>query len=82
VYGACWAIGTPGHSWQVVAQGKSPAAHKAMLHAARALAATALDAIFNPELIEKAKAELKEKTDGKPYACPIPSDVRPPSQRG
>ena len=35
VYGATWAIGTPGHSWQVVAQGKSPGAHKAMLHAAQ-----------------------------------------------
>ncbi|MCC7367138.1 MAG: amidohydrolase [Chloroflexi bacterium] len=82
VYGACWAIGTPGHSWQVVAQGKSPAAHKAMLHAARSIAATALDAILTPELLEKAKAELREKTAGKPYLCPIPADVVPPSQRG
>jgi aminobenzoyl-glutamate utilization protein B len=81
VNGPCWAIGTPGHSWQVVAQGKSGAAHKAMLHAARALAATALDAIHNPDLLEKAKAELAEKTDGKPYVCPIPADVVPPSQR-
>jgi aminobenzoyl-glutamate utilization protein B len=76
-----WAIGTPGHSWQVVAQGKSVGAHKAMLHAARALAATALDAILSPELLERAKAERTERTDGKPYVCPIPDDVVPPSQR-
>jgi aminobenzoyl-glutamate utilization protein B len=80
-YGATWAIGTPGHSWQVVAQGKSPGAHKAMLHAARALAATALDAIHNPDLLERAKAELRERTGGRPYACPIPPEVVPPSQR-
>jgi aminobenzoyl-glutamate utilization protein B len=81
VYGACWAIGTPGHSWQVVAQGKSAAAHKAMLHAARAIAATALDTILTPGLLEQAKAELQEKTGGKPYLCPIPPEVVPPSQR-
>ena len=81
VYGACWAIGTPGHSWQVVAQGKSPAAHKAMLHAAQSIAATALDAILTPGLIDRAKAERHEKTGGKPYLCPIPADVVPPSQR-
>ena len=29
---ATHAIGTPGHSWQVTAQGKAPAAHKGMVH--------------------------------------------------
>jgi aminobenzoyl-glutamate utilization protein B len=81
VNGPSWAIGTPGHSWQVVAQGKSGAAHKSLLHAAKALAATALDVIHTPALLEQAKAELKEKTGGKPYVCPIPADVVPPSQR-
>jgi aminobenzoyl-glutamate utilization protein B len=79
--GPTWAIGTPGHSWQVVAQGKSAGAHKAMLHAAKALAATALDAALSPDLIARARAELVERTDGKPYMCPIPDDVVPPSQR-
>src|SRR4249920_2140122 len=35
--GATYAIGTPGHSWQLVAQGKSPAAHKGMEHAAKVM---------------------------------------------
>jgi aminobenzoyl-glutamate utilization protein B len=65
----------------VVAQGKSGAAHKAMLHAAKALAATALDVVHDPSILERAKAELREKTGGKPYVCPIPADVVPPSQR-
>jgi aminobenzoyl-glutamate utilization protein B len=81
VWGACWAIGTPGHSWQVVAQGKTPAAHKGMIHAAKAMAATALDAIRSPDLLARAKAELREKTGGKTYSCPIPADVAPPSAR-
>src|SRR5882757_6373092 len=41
---ATHAIGTPGHSWQIVAQGKSPAAHKGMVHAAKVMAATGIEA--------------------------------------
>jgi aminobenzoyl-glutamate utilization protein B len=52
-----------------------------MLHAAKALAATALDAIHALELLDRAKAELRERTDGKPYVCPIPPDVQPASLR-
>jgi aminobenzoyl-glutamate utilization protein B len=81
VFGACWAVGTPGHSWQVVAQGKSGAAHKGMLHAAKALAASALDVVHDPDLLARAKAEFHVKTEGKPYLCPIPPDVKPASQR-
>jgi aminobenzoyl-glutamate utilization protein B len=32
-------------------------------------------------LLTRAKAELKQRTGGKPYACPIPSDVLPPPLR-
>ena len=38
VHAATYAIGTPCHSWQVMAQGKSPAAHKGMVHAAKVMA--------------------------------------------
>ncbi|RWX76957.1 amidohydrolase [Neorhizobium lilium] len=72
-----WAIGTNPHTWQVVAQGKSPAAHKAMAHAAKALATTGLSLMTSPELLSAAKAEWAEKTDGKPYVCPIPADIEP-----
>ena len=40
--GATYAIGTPGHSWQLTAQGKTPAAHKGMVHVAKAMAGTAV----------------------------------------
>ena len=80
-WGANYAIGTPFHTWQMVAQGKSPAAHKGMLHAAKAMAATALDALRDPEMLERAKTELHRRTGGKPYACPIPSEVKAPPLR-
>ena len=80
-WGATWAVGTPFHTWQAVAQGKSPAAHKGMVQAAKAMAATALDAFREPELLERAKAELKRRTGGRAYACPIPKEVVAPPLR-
>ncbi len=72
-----WAIGTNPHTWQVVAQGKSAPAHKAMTHAAKAIATTGLSLITSPELLAAAKAEWAEKTDGKAYVCPIPTEITP-----
>jgi aminobenzoyl-glutamate utilization protein B len=76
--GATYAIGTPGHSWQLVAQGKLPAAHKGMEHAAKVMASTALDLIADPALIEAAKADHRARLDGNPFVNPIPDDVSPP----
>jgi aminobenzoyl-glutamate utilization protein B len=76
--GATYAIGTPGHSWQLVAQGKLPAAHKGMEHAAKVMASTAIDLIGNPALIEAAKADHEARLDGVPFVNPIPDDVDPP----
>ncbi|OWV77774.1 peptidase M20 [Rhizobium sp. R635] len=74
-----WAIGTSPHTWQVVAQGKSAAAHKAMAHAAKALATTGLSLMTTPELLAAAKAEWADKTEGQAYICPIPDHVMPGS---
>lgn len=71
------AIGTPFHTWQVVAQGKEPAAHKAMVQVAKAMAALGARAILDPSLIEQAKADLKARSP-KGYASPIPQEVNPP----
>jgi aminobenzoyl-glutamate utilization protein B len=77
---ATHAIGTPGHSWQIVAQGKSPAAHKGMVHAAKIMAATGIEALTDPTLIDRAKADIRERTSKVPYVCPIPPEVNPPLQ--
>nr|WP_315594235.1 M20 family metallopeptidase [uncultured Cupriavidus sp.] len=73
--GACYAVGTNMHTWQLVAQGKLPAAHKGMLHASKVLAATALDLFSNPERIAEARAELRSRTGGQGYSSPIPSEI-------
>lgn len=74
---ACMAIGTPFHTWQLVAQGGTSLGHKGMLHAGKVLAATALEVMQNPELLEAAKAELQQHLAEEPYVCPIPADVKP-----
>ncbi len=78
--GATCAVGTPFHSWQLTAQGKSPAAHKGLVHVAKVMAGTALDALRDPGLIERAKADLAERTRVTPYKSPLPEDVQPPIQ--
>lgn len=72
-----YAIGTPGHSWQLVAQGKLPAAHKGMEHAARILAESAVDLYQRPEMIRHAKEELRSRLIGKTFRNPLPDDVVP-----
>ncbi len=71
-----WAIGTPAHSWQAVAQGKSTYAHKSLLYAAKAVAGTIMRLLDNPALIEQAWAEQRERAKGG-YVCPLPDDVQP-----
>lgn len=70
------AIGTPGHSWQMTGQGAVSYAHKGTVVAAKVLALTALKAILNPEIIEKAKAEHKKNVPNG-YICPTADDFMP-----
>ncbi len=76
--GAVHAIGTPLHTWQTTAQGKMPAAHKGMVHVAKAMAGTAVDALSDPALITRAREDHRTRTEKTPYICPIPTDVTPP----
>ena len=75
---ATCAVGTPFHTWQLTAQGKMPAAHKGMIHAAKIMAGTAADLILNPAAIETAKEAHRNALAREPYVCPIPDDVYPP----
>ena len=78
--GATYAIGTPGHSWQLTAQGKMPAAHKGMVHVAKVMAGTAVDALRDEVLIARAKADHQAKVSRTPYVCPLPDEIDPPIQ--
>ncbi|MBL8701247.1 MAG: amidohydrolase [Alphaproteobacteria bacterium] len=76
--GATCILGTPGHSWQLTAQGKLPMAHKGMVHAAKVMAGTAIEVLSDPGLLARAKADHAARTKATPYVCPIPDDVEPP----
>jgi aminobenzoyl-glutamate utilization protein B len=76
-WGATCAIGTPFHSWQFTGQGKAPAAHKGMIHVAKVMAGTAVDALRDPALVAAAKEDLKRRSAGTPYASPLPKEIGP-----
>ena len=73
---AAWPSGIPGHSWQIVACGKSTMAHKAMLFAAKTLAAAAIDLFEDESLLAAAREEfLSRSASG--YVCPIEEGAVP-----
>ena len=53
---------------------------KGMLRAAEILTLAAVKTMEQPELIAKAREELKQKNGGK-YLCPLPDYVTPPIGR-
>lgn len=74
---ATMCAGTPGHSWQLAAQGKSSIAHKGMLLAGKTIAGAAIDLLCQPEILEKAKAEHQKTLAGSCYQPLIPKNIRP-----
>jgi aminobenzoyl-glutamate utilization protein B len=75
---ACWAPGTPAHSWQAVACGGTTIGKKGMNLAARTLAATAYDLFTDPQLIQDAKAEHARRLDGRKYEAMLEKGQKPP----
>ncbi len=75
---ACMALGTPGHSWQIVAQGRMGIGHKGMLYAGKVMALGALEFMSSPELVRKAKEEFKRRRAAADYVSPIPDGLKPP----
>ncbi len=74
---ATHALGTPGHTWQITAQGKSPAAHKAMINVAKVLASTALDLLTEPKHLAAAKADHAGRLAVNPYVPPLAPEAKP-----
>jgi aminobenzoyl-glutamate utilization protein B len=73
----CWPLGTPGHSWQIVASSGSSIGFKGMMLAAKALALAGLDLLTRPELLEEAKAEFRKRKGGERYISPVPDGTLP-----
>jgi aminobenzoyl-glutamate utilization protein B len=73
-----WTLGTPGHSWQVVAQGGMSIGHKSLIFASKVIAASGLDLLTKPDLLRMVREEWKEQLGGRVYKPPIPVDLKPP----
>lgn len=74
IHVASWPNGCPGHSWQNVSCDGTSIGRKAAVHAAKVLAATAVDLYEEPDLIAEARAEFEKRTSSG-YICPIPEDA-------
>ena len=75
---ACWAPGTPGHSWQAVACGGTSIARKGMNLAARVLAASAWDLYRSPETLAAAKKEQERRLGEQKYESLMQPGQTPP----
>ena len=75
---ATCAMGTPFHTWQLTAHGKTPLAHKGMLHAAKIMAGTAIALIESPAILKAAKDAHAKTLARTPYVCPMPPEAMPP----
>lgn len=73
----CQALGTPGHSWQNVVTSGSSIGSKGMMLAAKAMALSALDLETRPDVLQAARAEFEEKTEGKKYVSSLPEGAVP-----
>lgn len=66
------------HNWMVTACAGGSIGKKALLRGAQVLAASAMDMICSPELIEEAKEELREILHGRKYECLLPEQHEVP----
>jgi len=73
---------TPWHSWAVVACGGMSIGHKGMIYASKAMAMTMADLFENPELVEKVKAEYKERKGDEVWEAMIPEGPPPINAKG
>ncbi|MGB8952929.1 MAG: amidohydrolase [Candidatus Aminicenantales bacterium] len=74
-------IGTPGHHWSSVACGGMSISHKCLLVAAKVMAASGIDFLTRPELIQKMRREWQGKKKGREYKSPLPADMKPPVKK-
>lgn len=75
---ACWVPGTPGHSWQAVACGKTTIAKQGMMLAAKVLAASAVEMFQNPKVLTQAQNELQRRLGERSYKPLVSPSQQPP----
>ncbi len=75
------AVNAPWHSWAEVACAGMSIGHKGMMHAAKAMGMTMVDAFENEDLRVKAKEEFNQRRKGHVYKAYL-SDGPPPIKSG
>lgn len=75
--GATAPIGTPWHSWAVVACGGMSIGQKGMLHASKTLALTMVDLFEDPKKVEAVNAEFKKRKGDAVYSGLVPEGPPP-----
>jgi len=74
-------IGTPWHSWAVVACGGMSIGHKGMLHASKTLSMSMVDLYEDPKKLEAVKAEFKQRKGDTVYKGLLPDGPPPLDKR-
>jgi aminobenzoyl-glutamate utilization protein B len=70
-------LGAPGHSWAQTVCAAHPIGQKGMMVAAKVLAASTVDLLSDPALVQAAKDDFQKATKGKPYVSPLAADAKP-----
>ena len=71
-------IGAAFHSWQITSCSGHSIGIKGMIYGAKVMAVSALKAIEDPTIIEKAKTDFEQTMNGREYICPIPEVIPVP----
>jgi aminobenzoyl-glutamate utilization protein B len=66
------------HEWHAAITPVSSISHKGQVTGAKVLAASIIDLMTTPELLDKARAEFVEGSKTTPYFSLLPPDVQPP----
>ncbi|WP_420224423.1 amidohydrolase [Pigmentiphaga litoralis] len=66
------------HAWPAAITPTSTMAHKGMVTGAKVLAASLLDAMTSPALLQNARKEFADATKDSPYFSLLPADAKPP----
>jgi aminobenzoyl-glutamate utilization protein B len=75
---ATYTYGAPGHSWQIVACTGMGIGEKGMMVAAKTIAHSAIDLYRSPDLVQKAKDDLKKMIGAQKFSTLIPEGQRAP----
>jgi aminobenzoyl-glutamate utilization protein B len=65
------------HEWKAAVTPVSSISHKGQVVGAKALAASIIDLLTSPELLQKARAEFEVESKKTPYFSLVPADAKP-----